>query len=230
MLRALLCELEGVLVSTTAMRREAMARAVATMSHTLPDDWRSAVTEPPVVPADAALAAAAAGLPTDDTTTDLLGVAASRFFMEAASLGGVALANGAAAFVREASAGVRLGIVTRARRREAELLMSLTPFADAFAFVIAEEDAPPGKPDPAPYEQALDRLRLGPGGRSDVVALEHGAVGLASAAAARIRCVAVGPFEQTPSVAPVAAIPSLADASLTVIARLASAPDPGIVV
>jgi beta-phosphoglucomutase-like phosphatase (HAD superfamily) len=230
MLRALLCELEGVLVNTTAMRREAMASAVSTLGGMLPDDWRTQVTDPPVVPADASIAAAAAGLAPDDTTADLLGVAASRCFLEAASLRGVSLVEGAAGFIRDAAAQVRLGVVTRARRREVELLLSLTPFAEAFAFVIAEEDSPRGKPHPAPYERALERLRLPPGGRVDVLAVEHGALGIASAGAAGVRCVAVGPFEQMAGVAPAAAIPSIGASSLMVLARLADASDPGVVV
>jgi beta-phosphoglucomutase-like phosphatase (HAD superfamily) len=230
MLRALLCELEGVLVQTTALRREAMARAVASLDGSLPDDWRSQITEPPVVPADAAAAAAAGGLDTNDTTADLLGIAASRHFVEAASAGGIILAEGAQAFVRDAAAQVRIGLVTRARRREAELILSLTPFADAIAFVIAEEDAPRGKPHPDPYLQALDRLRLPPGVRSDVLTIEHGAPGIISAGAANLRCVAVGPFEQAPGVAPAAAIRSLASLTLPTLARLADAPDPGVVV
>jgi beta-phosphoglucomutase-like phosphatase (HAD superfamily) len=230
MLRALLCELEGVLVRTTEMRRAAMARAVASLDGSLPDDWRSQITEPPVVPADAAAAAAAGGLDEGDTTADLLGLAASNFFLEMVSAGGVTLADGAAAFVKDAAAGVRLGIVTRARRREAELLLSLTPFGDAFAFIIAEEDAPRGKPNPDPYLHALERLRLPPGGHRDVLTIEHGALGIIAAGAANVRCVAVGPFEQAPGVAPATAISSLDAVSLSVLARLADAPDPGVVV
>jgi HAD superfamily hydrolase (TIGR01509 family) len=230
MLRALLCELEGVLVMTTAMRREAMALAVESLGGSLPDEWRSQITDPPLVPADAGLAAAAGGLEADDTTTDLLGVAASRLFLEAASLRGISLAEGAAAFVRDAAAQVRLGIVTRARRRETELLLSLTPFADAFAFTIAEEDAARGKPHPQPYEQALDRLHLPPGERATVVAIEHGAMGIASAGAAGLRCVAVGPFEQTAGVAPAAAIPAIGATSIALLARLDQVSDPGVVV
>jgi beta-phosphoglucomutase-like phosphatase (HAD superfamily) len=125
---------------------------------------------------------------------------------------------------------VRLGLVTRARRQEAELLLSLTPFSDAFAFVIAEEDAPRGKPHPDPYLQALERLRLPPGTRVDVLTIEHGAPGIIAAGAANLRCVAVGPFEQAPGVAPAAAISSLVSLSLPLLARLADAPAPGVVV
>lgn len=223
MLRAILCELEGVLVQTTGLRRASMARAVQSFGGSLPDDWRSEVTEPPIVPADAAQALRAAGLSDDDTTADLLGIAASRSFLEAVSTGGVLLADGATTFVRELAGRVRLGIVTRARRREADLLLSHTPFADAFTFVVAEEDVSRGKPHPDPYIGALDRLRLAPDGTLDVIAIEHGATGIASAVAAGLRCVAVGPFEQAPGVAPASAVASVAALSLDVLTRLTDA-------
>lgn len=229
MLRAILCELEGVLVQTSGLRRVSMARAVDSLGGSLPDDWRSQITEPPIVPAEAASVALAAGLDPDETTVDLLGLAASRFFIETVSAGGVTLADGAAAFVRDAAAQVRMAIVTRARRREAELLLSQTPFADAFAFLIAEEDVAQVKPHPDPYLAALDRLRLPPGGKRDVLALEHGASGIASAVEAGIRCVAVGPFEQARGVAPVSAIRSVAAVSTPLLARLLEA-DPEVAV
>ena len=229
MLRAILCELEGVLVQTTGLRRASMARAVESLGGSLPGDWRSEVTEPPIVPADAMSALEAAGLKLDDTAADLLGIGASRLFLEAVSAGGVTLADGATAFVREASAQVRLGIVTRARRREAELILSHTPFADAFAFVIAEEDVPRGKPHPDPYMAALDRLRLPPDSTREVLAIEHGALGIASAVAAGLSCVAVGPFEQAPGVAPVSAISSVAAVTVPLLAKLLEA-DPEVVV
>jgi beta-phosphoglucomutase-like phosphatase (HAD superfamily) len=229
MLRTILCELEGVLVQTTALRRLSMARAVQSFGGSLPDDWRSELTEPPIVAADATDALQAAGLDSDETTRDLLGIGASRFFLERVSAGGVSLADGATAFVRDAAAQVRLAIVTRARRREAELLLSHTPFADAFAFVIAEEDVPRGKPHPDPYMAALDRLRLPPNVTRDALAMEHGALGIASAVAAGVGCVAVGPFEQAHGVAPVIAIASLAAVTVPLLARLLER-DPQVVV
>jgi beta-phosphoglucomutase-like phosphatase (HAD superfamily) len=229
MLRAILCELEGVLVQTSELRRVSMVAAVRSLRGSLPDDWRSQVTEPPIVPADAAYVLRAAGLVADDTTSDLAGVAASRLFLEGVSTGAVTLADGATAFVREAAAHVRLGIVTRARRREAEALLARTPFADAVAFVIAEEDVARGKPHPDPYVAALDRLRMPPDDVRGVLALDHGAAGIASAVAAGIRCIAVGPFEQAPGVAPVSAVASVAALSMPLLTKFLEA-DPKVAV
>ena len=229
-MRALLCELEGVLFDTATLRREAMVRAVASLGGTMPDEWRASATEPPVVPADAPSAAEAAGLDADSPLNDLLGLAASRFFLEAVSLGGVALTDGAASFVSGAAAQLRLVAVTRARRSEADALLSRSPFADAFSFVVAEEDTLHGKPHPAPYHAALDRLRFDPHGAAAALALEHGAIGIASASAAGVRCIAVGSYEKKSGVSPVAAMPSLTAASLPVLARFGEPPAPGVLV
>ena len=231
MLRAILCELEGVLVQTTGQRRAAMSRAIASLGGSLPDDWRSEITEPPIVPADAEHALSAAGIDSNETNIDLAGIAASRFFMENVSANGVILAPGAINLVREAAAQVRLALVTRARRREIDAILAHTPFADAFTFVIAEEDASRGKPHPDPYMKALDRLRLPPdgGGARSVLALDHGAPGIASAVAAGVRCVAVGPFEQAAGVAPVGTLPSLDGTSVQLLARYLEY-DPEVVV
>ena len=229
-MRALLCELEGVLFDTAALRREAMVRAVASLGGTLPGDWRASAAEPPIVPADASAAAEAAGLDGDSPLSDLLGLAASRFFLEAVSLGGVALSEGAASFMAGAAAQIRLVAVTRARRSEADSLLSRSPFADAFSFVVAEEDTLHGKPHPAPYNAALERLRFGPNGAAAALALEHGAIGIASASAAGVKCMAVGSHESTSGTAAVASIPSLAAASHQVIARLGELSASGVVV
>ncbi len=226
-MRALLCELEGVLFDTAALRREAMVRAVAKVGGTLPDDWRASAAEPPIVPADASAAAKAAGLGGDSPLSDLLGLAASRFFLEAVSVGGVALTEGAARFMAGAAAQLRLVAVTRARRSEADALLSGSPFADAFAFVVAEEDTLHGKPHPAPYQTALDRLRFG---AAAALALEHGQIGIASASAAGVKCIAVGSYEGRPGIAPVASIPSLTAASHAVLARFGELSASGAVV
>ena len=218
-MHALLCELEGVLFDTAALRRTAMVRAVTSLGGSLPDDWRAGAAEPPIVPADALAAVEAAGLDDDSSLNDLLGLAASRFFLEAVSLGGVALTEGAASFLADASAQLRLVAVTRARRSEADALLFGSPFADAFSFVVAEEDTLHGKPHAAPYHAALQRLRLGPNGAAAALALEHGAIGIASASAAGVKCIAVGSYESMSGIAPIASITSLTDASHQLLAR-----------
>lgn len=223
MLRVLLCELEGVLVETAALRRRAMSRALSAAGARLPDDWRAEVTAIPIVAGDAAEAMVAAGLAGDETQADLIGLDASAMFLEAVGVGGVTLAPGAAALVREAGARLRLGIVTRARRREADELLARTGLADAFAFVIAEEDTLLGKPLPDPYKAALDRLRWRHAHPGELLALEHGAIGIASAVGAGIRCVAIGPFEHRVGMEPAAAAPSLTMLSVELLEQIAAA-------
>lgn len=221
----MLCELEGVLVDTTGLRRDAMMQAVSGLGGSLPDDWRSEPTAAPVLPADARLAATAAGLPGDDTTLDLLGLAASRAFTDLLALRAVTLVRGADTLLAEAAARTRVAIVTRARRREAEMLLAQAPFAGSIAFVVAEEDAAP-KPSAAPYEAALRRLRMPLTDAPFVLALEHAVPGIASAVRAGLRCVAVGPFEHDPAAVPHAALPTLEGVTFDRLMRLS--PDPEV--
>lgn len=223
MLRALLCELEGVLVETNALRRRAMTRALAAAGARLPDDWRSGVAATPIVPSDAGEAAAAAGLAVDQTRIDLIALDASAAFLDAAGVGSLTLAPGALPLIEDAAVRLRLGIVTRARRREAEVLLARTGLIDAFSFVIAEEDTLLGKPHPEPYLAALDRLAWRRGRADTVLALEHGITGITSAVSAGVRCIAVGPFEYRAGIEAAAEAPALSSLSMELLAQSAAA-------
>ncbi|MEM8570553.1 MAG: HAD-IA family hydrolase [Pseudomonadota bacterium] len=57
---------------------------------------------------------------------------------------------------------VPYAIVTNAPRANAEAMLEATGLAPRFETVIAEGDAGQGKPDPAPYLMAMDRLGVEP--------------------------------------------------------------------
>jgi HAD superfamily hydrolase (TIGR01509 family) len=104
------------------------------------------------------------------------------------------LVAGAAQFVREAAARYRLAIVSGALRREINLVLGRTEFADRFEVIIAAEDIPRCKPDPAGYLAAFAALaRQGPPGPplapGSCVVIEDSLPGLAAARAAGMRCV-----------------------------------------
>src|SRR5207253_3084613 len=76
-----------------------------------------------------------------------------------------ALVPGAAAFVRAASGRFRIGLVSGAQRREIETALAAAGLADCFEVIVAGEDVPRCKPDPAGYlaartALARDRPRL----------------------------------------------------------------------
>jgi beta-phosphoglucomutase-like phosphatase (HAD superfamily) len=188
---AVLCELEGVLVDATRLRDAALRAGLAAVGAGDAAAPASAGGRGTAEAVRDALAAASGGS-IDETLADLATLSAESHFAAHAA-GGLSLIDGAREFVESAAGRVRLAVVTRARRREAETMLALAGLADGFEFVVAAEDAAPPKPHPAPYERALARLaRRRPVARERVVALESGAAGVAAARAAGLFCVAVG--------------------------------------
>ncbi|WP_219722138.1 HAD family hydrolase [Deinococcus planocerae] len=59
-----------------------------------------------------------------------------------------------------ADRGLRLAAVTDATRANAELVLRATELWEAFACIVLAEGVGVGKPDPAPYREALRRLGL----------------------------------------------------------------------
>jgi sugar-phosphatase len=188
-----LLELEGVVASTHAARRESLVRSLSDdgvaldertyddLCHGLP--VRGAVR--------AALEASVASM--DETGVELVALRAERYFLERVGTG-ITLAEGAREALESLQARVRLAVVTRATRREAELLLGAADASFFFESVVTADDTPmEPKPAGAPYRLALVRL-----GRrraivaSDAIALEDGRAGIRAARAAGIRCLAVG--------------------------------------
>ena len=105
---------------------------------------------------------------------------------EAAMAASMALVPGAADFVREAHReGMTLAIVSGALRREIEIVLSRAELTHCFHTVIAAEDVPACKPDPAGFRLGLSRL--GADARHTVV-IEDSLPGLKAARAAGLRC------------------------------------------
>jgi HAD superfamily hydrolase (TIGR01509 family) len=220
MIEAVLCELEGVLVDTFAMRRRALQESFAAEGLALPDDTFAACctgrsTDDAV---RAALDAQHASL--DDVAITLLVLRADRRFAELAGHG-LLLAPGAMELIERAHGRARLALVTRASRREAELLLAPAGLDAAFECIVCAEDAPAPKPSPAPYAHALDRLaRKRPVARERVIALEDGLAGVRAAHAAGVQCIAVGALPADVRAEADAAIPTLAGQSPATLGAL----------
>jgi HAD superfamily hydrolase (TIGR01509 family) len=106
---------------------------------------------------------------------------------------------GAADFVRAAAAeGLRLAIVSGALRREIELVLSRGGLAALFDLVVAAEDVPACKPDPAGYNQARGALRVA---AEDCMVVEDSLPGLQAARAAGLRCAMVSTSHPVESLA-----------------------------
>jgi beta-phosphoglucomutase-like phosphatase (HAD superfamily) len=221
-LPTLLLELETVLADTADARRAALLAALAAEDVALSEaEYDEACVG--LAPRQAARAALALrGRGDDETTADLVTLLAEREFARRVGAG-VTLAPGARDFVEGAAGRARLGVVTRARRADASLILSLAGLEDAFDVVVAADDVAEPKPSPAPYRRALERLaRRGgsAGGGSDITAgandparativLEDSPAGIRAAHAAGLRCVAVGAVAAHVAIEADAAVPSL---------------------
>lgn len=83
---------------------------------------------------------------------------------------------------------IKRAVVTNAPENNAIFLLQVLRLTETFPTVIMAQDAPPGKPDPAPYKLALERL----GVRSDrAIAFEDSAAGILSAVGAGVDTIGI---------------------------------------
>lgn len=109
---------------------------------------------------------------------------------------------GTVALVRRlGEAGVPMGIVTGAQRREVELVLHGSPVGEHLSALVCEEDVSRGKPDPEGFRLGASRLGLDPG---RVLAFEDSVPGVTAALAAGMSCLAVSPGGPSPELAAVA--------------------------
>jgi HAD superfamily hydrolase (TIGR01509 family) len=191
--RAVLLELEGVIVETREVRRNALVRALAEEGITVDliayDDLAHGL---PVRGAARALAAAADEA-IDDIAVELVALRAERHFAE--SIGtGIVLTDGARDALGTLHGVARLGLVTRASRREVEPILDAADATFLFECIVTGDDvADAPKPHPESYHAAIRRLaRRRTVTPADAIALEDGRAGIRAARAAGLRCLAVG--------------------------------------
>jgi HAD superfamily hydrolase (TIGR01509 family) len=87
-----------------------------------------------------------------------------------------------------ANQGLKQAAVTNAPRENAYHMLAALELTDTFPILILAEDAPPGKPDPAPYNLALIRLEVK---STEAIAFEDSPSGIRAAVAAGIFTIGV---------------------------------------
>jgi beta-phosphoglucomutase len=123
---------------------------------------------------------------------------------------GLSLMPGARALIEAMQGQTRLGIVSRASRRDIESTLVMAQIDYAFEFVLSDDDPFLPKPSAEPYVASLERLgRRRTVEARNVVALEDGIAGIRSAKGAGLRCAAVGALPVHLAVNADAMIPSL---------------------
>ena len=192
MIQAVLFEFDGVIADTGEGRRDALRQALeqdgVTISDAEYEEWCAALPVRSAVRAALSVRAVHA----DETTISLVSARAERNF-GALVEAGLTLAIGARALIETMHGHTRLGIVSRAARRDIETTLSMAQLDSAFEFVVSDDDPFPPKPSSEPYLAALTRLaRRRAVVAKNVVALEDGAAGIRAAKGAGLRCAVVG--------------------------------------
>ncbi|MCC6930908.1 MAG: HAD hydrolase-like protein [Gemmatimonadaceae bacterium] len=217
----ILMEFDGVLADTAEARRHAMLSVLLEDSISLqPDDYHVHCAGLPT--ADAVQQALdLLRVEYDETGIELLALRVDRAF--SAHLGkGLTLAEGAREVVERLAAQARVGIVSRANRRDIEFALTLARIESHVAVVIGAEDVYPPKPSPAPYQAALRRLEHRRPMHADgiVVALEDSQSGIRSASAAGLRCIGVGRIPAHIALEADALIPAIAGLDVRQVEQL----------
>lgn len=220
MLDAALFEIDGALADTRAARRASLIRSLADdgiVIHDRDEDERFAALE---VAEAARRAARRCGRAYDETDAELAARRAARYF-GAWLGGGLTLLPGARELVESFAGRVRLAIVTRATRREAEIMVEMAELSDAFDCIVASDDRLAPRPSPAMHAAALARLaRRSPVNPARAMAFEATGAGIRAARRAGVRCVAVGGLAAHEAIEADALVTSYAGDGAAVIARL----------
>src|SRR5215208_5426916 len=133
----------------------------------------------------------------------------------------ISLRPGAREFIAGLGGRARLGIVTRARRREVEYILELSGLDSAFECIVTADEVLSPKPSPEPYEKAMERLsrrRISRPGAT--LALEDAPTGILAAKSMKVRCVAVGQMPVYHAVNADAYVPSLERQTLDSLSEL----------
>lgn len=220
----LLFEFEGVLADTVPLRRAALRHSLADHGLPLSDEEWDTHCHGLTVPDAVERLVAARGDALDATAMELVALRAERLFAERAARG-LALHAGAYGLIGATEGRSRLGIVTRASRREVEFVLKLAGLEHQFECIVTAEDVRTPKPSPAGHELAVERLtRRAPLDRGATLALEDSAAGIQAAVSAGLRCVAVGPLPAWQRLGAHAALDSLAGVTPATLDRLATEP------
>jgi phosphoglycolate phosphatase-like HAD superfamily hydrolase len=192
-------EFDDVLAETRLHRLMSLRSALAVDGVALSDDVFETQCTGISFAGAARVALRAAGVAADATALELVALRADRAFGTVAARG-LSLAPGARDFVRNAAGAARLGLVTRAARRDVDLVLSMADLSDAFECVVVCEDYEGPEPSPTPFDTAVFRMAsrqavtIGDGS-----ALVASLNAVAAARAALLQPVVVGPV--TPSLA-----------------------------
>ncbi len=130
---------------------------------------------------------------------------------------------GLLAFMREGRRrGLLLALVTNAPAENTQAVLLVLELQEAFDQIVLSEDVGRVKPDPAPYEAALERLEVLP---EEALAFEDSTSGIASAVGAGIETVGIASTQSPETLREAGAFETAEDFTQAWLLKLLDAPD-----
>ena len=195
MIRALLFDCDGVLADNEPLHFRALNEALRTegievSSH----DYATLIG----MPDDAAFVEVLrrAGRTADGARLEALCRAKSESYLRSLEAGVVPV-PGVADFVRRAAPTLLVAVASGGRRAEVDRVIAALGLAGTFRAIVAAEDCPQGKPSPAPFLLAVERLNASapvpspPVAARDCLVFEDSEHGIAAARAAGMRSIGI---------------------------------------
>jgi HAD superfamily hydrolase (TIGR01509 family) len=183
MFKGVIFDMDGVLIDSHPVHRIAWRRFLATVGKSVSDEQLDFILEGRR--RDEILRYFLGDLP--EGTIAEYGQRKEDFFQE--NFKDVKLIPGVELFLRELkTAGVKTGIATSASSYRTLRTLQLLNLQNGFAAVITGDDVSAGKPDPAAYRLAADRMNLD---ADQLLVLEDAPSGVQAAKAAGMRCIGV---------------------------------------
>jgi beta-phosphoglucomutase len=129
--------------------------------------------------------------------------------------------EGAVAFLRDLhDSGIRVAVASCGSSSRVHYILEKLSIHDRFSAIVTADDVQHGKPDPAIFRKAADRLGFA---NCDLLVFEDAASGIRAARAAGIRCVGIADTFRAPGLLEAGAervLPSFAAASVSEIQSL----------
>lgn len=214
-LEGVIFDMDGVLIDSHPVHRIAWRRFLASVGKNVPDEDLNFILEGRR--REEILRYFLGDLP--EGTVAEYGQRKEDFFQE--NFKKVKLIPGVATFLADLqTAGVKTGIATSASSYRTLRTLQLLNLEDRFTAVITGDDVPAGKPDPAAYRLAAERMNLM---ADQLLVLEDAPSGVQAAKAAGMRCIGVSSNGRAQTLRQAGAdqvIPDFVDLSVEKLTRL----------